>query len=116
MKMNIEAGKGQWGRSVERSSASTRSRAARHISRSLNTLELLKNRMLDELITTETSVDLVLRLRRAADESTSLAWATPYPIFLLPELLFEKSSEARRQFEHQEVIQLRSRGSISMAA
>ena len=87
-----------------------------HTSRPLNSLERLKSRMLDELIAIETNAELIQRLQRAADESASLAWATPFPLLMLPELLVEKGREALRQFERQQAIQSRGRRTILMAA
>lgn len=75
--------------------------------RPISSLESLKDRLLDEQITAVTDAELILRLRRAADESASLAWATPYPLLALPELLAEKGREAWRQFERQRAIQSR---------
>ena len=87
-----------------------------HTSRPLNTLESLKDRLLSELLASETNAELVRRLHRAADESTSLAWASPFPLLLLPELLVEKGLEAKRQFERQVAIQSRGRNVFRLAA
>ncbi len=40
-------------------------------------------------------------VQRAADEAASLAWATPYPLLVLPELVEEKVAEARERAERQ---------------
>ena len=82
----------------------------------LNTLESLKGRWLSEALASVTDADLVRRLQRAADEAASLAWATAYPLLALPELLAEKSREARRQFERQRAIQSRAGSAIRLAA
>jgi len=87
-----------------------------HTSRPFNALESLKDRLLAELLASETNAELIRRMRRAADESTSLAWASPYPLLLLPELLLEKGCEAKHQFEHQVAIQSRGRNVFSLAA
>jgi hypothetical protein len=72
--------------------------------RSINALEALKQRLLEEQLTAVTDRALVRRLQRAADDSASLAWATPFPLLALPELLLEKAREAQRQFERQREI------------
>lgn len=41
------------------------------------------------------------RLHRAAAEAVSLAWATPFPLLVLPVLIEEKVHEARLQTECQ---------------
>jgi hypothetical protein len=85
-------------------------------SRPFNALESLKSHLLDELLGTQTNEELVRRLRRAADESASLAWASPFPLLILPELLTEKTREAQRQFERQRTIQSRGRNVLQLAA
>jgi hypothetical protein len=87
-----------------------------HTSRPLSTLESLKDRILAELLLPETNAELIRRLHRAADESASVAWASAFPMLLLPELLLEKSREAKRQFERQVAIQSRGRNVCSLAA
>lgn len=72
--------------------------------------------MLDELLGAESNEELIRRLRRAADESASLAWASPFPLLTLPELLAEKVREAQRQFERQRAIQSRGRNVLQLAA
>jgi hypothetical protein len=79
-------------------------RTTRGNGRSINALEALKQRLLEEQLTAVTDRTLVRRLQRAADDSASLAWATPFPLLALPELLLEKAREAQRQFERQRAI------------
>jgi len=79
-------------------------------------LESLKRRWLGEALASAQDADLIRRLQRAADEATSVAWATAYPLLALPELLAEKGREARRQFERQRAIQLRSGRTLRLAA
>jgi len=110
--MNIEAGNGWAGRNRDSVGAAKPG----HISRPLNTLESLKHRLLGELLGPKTNAELVRRVRRAADESASLAWASPFPLLTLPELLAEKTREAQRQFERQRAIQSRGRNEIEIAA
>jgi len=103
--MNIEAKNG-WAGCVKTG----------HTSRSLTTLESLKNRLRDELLAAESNPELIRRLRRAAEESASLAWASPFPLLTLPELLGEKIREAQHQFERQRAIQSRGRNVLRLAA
>ena len=114
--MNIEAKNGRADRKTGGDWGSTRSVRTGHTSRPLNTLDSLKSRLLDELLGGETNAELVRRLQRAADESASLAWASPFPLLTLPELLAEKAREAQRQFERQRAIQSRGRNVLQLAA
>lgn len=84
--------------------------------RPLTALEVLKGRLLDEQLAAARDAELRRRLRRAADESASLAWATPIPLLALPELLAEKAREAWQQFERQRSIQERDQPTASLAA
>ena len=93
-----------------------RSMSTSHFGHPLNALESLKSRLLNELLGAEANEALIRRLRRAADESASLAWASPFPLLTLPELLTEKAREAQRQFERQRAIQSRGRNVLELAA
>ncbi len=84
--------------------------------RPLTALEVLKSRLLDEQLAAARDAELRRRLRRAAEESASLAWATPIPLLALPELLAEKAREAWHQFERQRSIQERDQPTASLAA
>ena len=55
-------------------------------------------------------------LNRAADEAASIAWATPYPLLVLPVLLEEKLKDARRKAELQKMIYERSQPIVALAA
>jgi len=78
-------------------------------------LEELKQRLFHEKArTTSDEVDLAY-LRRAAEEAAALAWATPYPLLVLPELFAEKAAEARFQSERQREIRERSQGIVALA-
>ena len=79
-------------------------------------LEVLKNQLLAEQMMVVRDSDLAARLRRAADESASIAWATAYPLLALPELLREKTAQAHAQFEQQRRIQSRGRVTMQFAA
>jgi len=114
--MNIEATNRTAGRDRSGRLLSARLSETGRISRPLNSLEALKNRLLDEQLGAETNEELIRRLRRAADESASLAWASPFPLLALPELLTEKIREAQGQFERQCAIQSRGRNVLQIAA
>ena len=53
---------------------------------------------------------------QAADEAASIAWATPYPLLVLPVLLEEKLRHARRKAELQKTIYERSQPIVALAA
>lgn len=78
-------------------------------------LDVLASRLLAEQLDQVQDAALRERLRRAAAESASIAWATPYPLLTLPELFAEKEREARRQHERQQAIQRRDRAPLSHA-
>ena len=113
--MNYEPKSGAIGNTA-RHLNSNRSASMGLLSRPLDAVESLKVRLFDELLGAETNEELIRRLRRAADESASLAWASPFPLLTLPELLGEKIREAQRQFERQRAIQSRDRNSLQLAA
>ncbi len=77
-------------------------------------LEGLKKQLLAQHLSE--SKDLAPVLRRAAEEAASLAWATPYPLLFLPELLQEKVAAARRQYVQQALILRRSQALLAEAA
>ena len=78
-------------------------------------LDVLVARLLAERLGEVQDPALRERLRRAAAESASLAWSTPYPLLTLPELFTEKEREARRQHERQQAIQRRNRVPLAHA-
>ena len=53
---------------------------------------------------------------RAADDAASIAWATPYPLLVLPVLLEEKLRDARRKAELQQTIYESSQPIVALAA
>lgn len=79
-------------------------------------LELLKRQLISEHLAAVRDAELVQRLRRAAEESASIAWATTYPLLTLPELLREKAAEAVRQHEHQAKLRTSGGSSVGLAA
>ena len=71
-------------------------------------LERLKNRLLRELIASALTPDLYAPLRRASNEAAALAWATAFPLLVLPELLREKA-EAARHYTRKQASLLKSK-------
>lgn len=58
--------------------------------------ERLKDRLLREQLMAETRAELLMMLRRAANDAAALAWTVPFPLLVLPELFREKVATARR--------------------
>ena len=79
-------------------------------------LERLKRCLLFEHTRVVSDSEVQTRLKRAADDAASIAWATPYPLLVLPTLLDEKVSEARRKAEVQRSIYMRSEPIVALAA
>ena len=79
-------------------------------------LELLKNRLTDQLVQAAAKPELYVLYRRAANDAAALAWATPFPLLLFPALLDEKVVAAHRQLERQESVWRRSQPSVGAAA
>jgi hypothetical protein len=77
-------------------------------------LERLKDRLLAPHVNAPD--DLTPFLRRAAEEAASLAWTTPYPLFILPELLEEKVAAARLHAARQASVLRRSQALLAEAA
>ena len=59
-------------------------------------LERLKDLLLREWLNAAPDPALYAPLRRASNEATALAWTTPYPLLVLPELFREKAEAAKR--------------------
>jgi hypothetical protein len=78
----------------------------------IHALEELKQRLLRETAWAR-STNLTC-LRRAADDAASLAWTTPFPLLVLPELFSEKAAEACVQSQRQRDIRQRSLGLTSL--
>jgi len=79
-------------------------------------LQMLKSQLLAGHLAEVRDSELEIRLRRAADESASIAWATAYPLLAFPELLREKTAQALVQHERQRKIRSGGRGTVSLAA
>ena len=73
-----------------------------------NGLDHLKHRLLQEFLYERTSPEHNAYVRRAANEAAALAWITPYPLLVFPELFEEKALAALLQAEHQEDVRQRS--------
>jgi len=83
--------------------------------RSAAALEVLKERLLEEKTRIASDAALLPRLRRAAEEAASLAWATSFPLLVLPELFSERAVEAVRRARRQRDIRNRSRRIVALA-
>src|SRR5438046_5260643 len=78
--------------------------------RGTDSLEELKQRLLQEIAGAGMGSANLTCLRRAAEEAASLAWTTSFPLLVLPELFFEKAAEARVRSQRQREIWQRSMG------
>ena len=74
-----------------------------------NALEQLKRRLLGERLAEVLEPGLNSLVRRAANDAAALAWATPYPLLVFPELFAERVRAAAVQFTRQEQVLRRSR-------
>lgn len=64
-------------------------------------LERLKTQLLKEWLADVASPELLAPVRRASHEAAALAWTTPFPLLLLPELFHEKAATACRYVRKQ---------------
>ena len=78
-------------------------------------LERLKAQLLGDLLDA-TDPELYAPYRRAANEAAAVAWTTYFPLLVFPELLDEKTREARTQHQHQQAVLARSRRIMDAAA
>ena len=74
--------------------------------------ERLKNDLLEEKIEAVFEPGVTVDLRRAANEAAALAWVTPYPLLVFPQLFEEKAESALEQAARQERVIERSRDFI----
>ena len=79
-------------------------------------LDVLKARLLLELLKGTPDAELYPRLRRAANDAAAVAWTTQFPLLLFPELLEEKAQQARQTHNHQQSVLARSRRLMRAAA
>jgi hypothetical protein len=79
-------------------------------------LDLLKGRLLYEML--QETPDPVLRapLKRAATEAAGAAWFTPFPLLFFPALFEEKAREARRRQCQQVQIRRRTQNLLEKAS
>jgi len=59
-----------------------------------NEFERLKVNLLSERLGTLWKPELSAQVRRAANDAAALAWVTPYPLLVFPELFAEKADAA----------------------
>lgn len=82
--------------------------------RGVGALEELKQRLLLETTSARCEPGTLSRLRRAAEDAASLAWTTPFPLLVLPELFSEKAEEACTRSQRQREIRQRSLGLVNL--
>jgi len=82
--------------------------AARLRARAIDALEELKQRLLLEIASCSADPATFSSLQRAAEDAASLAWTTPFPLLVLPELFSEKAAEACIRSQRQRDIRRRS--------
>ncbi|SRR6266566_2644480 len=92
--------------------------AGRLQARGINALEELKQRLVHETASASASSDpaVLSCLWRAAEEAASMAWTTPFPLLVLPELFAEKAEEACVRSQRQRDIRQRSLGLFGLEA
>jgi hypothetical protein len=79
-------------------------------------LDILKARLLVELLKGTPEPELYPRLRRAANDAAAVAWTTQFPLLVFPALLEEKAQEARQSHDYQQTVLARSRRLMRVAA
>lgn len=78
-------------------------------------LEQAKARLLREALAERNLPAFNAPLRRAANEAAAIAWLTPYPLLVLPELFAERTRAAIHQTVRQQRIYARSRAILAIA-
>ncbi len=58
--------------------------------------------------------ELTSQVRRAANEAAALAWLTPYPLLMFPELFEEKTEAALAVAERQRQVRYRTRDLLAV--
>lgn len=79
-------------------------------------LTFLKERLLSEALADKADEAQKLWLSRAAQEAASLAWSTPFPLLVLPELFAEKARAAQQYLSRQTTVRERSPDLMALAA
>jgi hypothetical protein len=74
-----------------------------------NRFEQLKTELLEERFGKVFEPQTAVNLRQAANEAAALAWITPYPLLVFPQLFEEKAESALAQAARQETVRERSR-------
>jgi hypothetical protein len=68
----------------------------------------LQSRLVEATMGESTSSFVRGRIHQAAREAAALAWTTPYPLLVMPELFLEKAREASRRLNKQHRVLMRS--------
>jgi hypothetical protein len=76
-------------------------------------LDRLKDRLLQERLGGAGDTEQYAPLRRASNEAAALAWTTPFPLLVLPELFAEKAEAALRQAARQAAVLRRCRPTMT---
>ncbi len=76
-------------------------------------LERLKNRLLLKTLKTK-DWRFNAHVRRAANEAAALAWVTPYPLLVFPELFDERVEAALFHARRQDEVRRRSRELLAL--
>ncbi|MBI2946331.1 MAG: hypothetical protein HYY23_01710 [Verrucomicrobia bacterium] len=68
----------------------------------------LQSRLVEASLIESWSQSVRGRIHQAANEAAALAWTTPYPLLVMPELFLEKARETRLRLQKQRSILMRS--------
>jgi hypothetical protein len=68
----------------------------------------LQGRLVEATMGESTSPFVRGRIHQAARDAAALAWTTPYPLLVLPELFLEKAREAGQRLDKQRSVLMRS--------
>ncbi|MBI3878665.1 MAG: hypothetical protein HY301_01190 [Verrucomicrobia bacterium] len=77
-------------------------------------LEQFKARLLREALAENNLPAFNAPLRRAANDAATVAWVTPFPLLVLPELFAEKARTAIAQTVKQQRVYARSRAILAI--
>ncbi len=79
-------------------------------------LEQFKARLLREWLANTPAAGALVPLRQAGNEAAAIAWASEYPLLVLPELLREKAEAALRYAARQAALTKPKRPAVGRAA